>query len=74
MEAAAALADEGGAGEELSLARLAERLGVRKPSLYNHVEGLSGLRRELALMALRELGPDGAPAAAERGATRARRP
>ncbi|CAA9407770.1 MAG: hypothetical protein AVDCRST_MAG01-01-1424 [uncultured Rubrobacteraceae bacterium] len=56
VEAAAALVDEEGAGEELSLARLAERLGVRKPSLYNHVEGLSGLRRELALMGRRELG------------------
>ena len=56
VEAAAALADEEGAGEGLSLARHAERLGVRKPSLYNHVEGLGGLRRELALMGLRELG------------------
>ena len=56
VEAAAALADEEGAGEGLSLARLAERLGVRKPSLYNHVAGLGGLRRELALMGLRELG------------------
>lgn len=55
VEAAAALADQG-AGEELSLARLAERLGVRKPSLYNHVSGLPGLRRELVLLGLRELG------------------
>ena len=56
MEAAAALADEERAGEEPSLARLAERLGVRKPSLYNHIAGLGDLRRELALMGLRELG------------------
>ena len=55
VEAAAALADEE-RGEELSLARLAERLGVRKPSLYNHVAGLDGLKRELALLGLRELG------------------
>lgn len=55
VEAAAALVDEGG-GEELSLACLAERLGVRKPSLYNHVSGLGGLRRDLALLGLRELG------------------
>jgi len=55
VEAAAALADEG-AGEELSLVRLAERLHVRKPSLYNHVAGLGDLRRELALLGLRELG------------------
>ena len=55
LEAAAALADEEGF-EDLSLARLAERLGVRKPSLYNHVAGLEGIRRELVLMGLRELG------------------
>jgi AcrR family transcriptional regulator len=55
VEAAAALADEG-TNEELSLARLAERLGVRKPSLYNHVSGLPDLGRELSLMGLRELG------------------
>ena len=55
VEAAAALADEEGF-EGLSLARLAERLGVRTPSLYNHVAGLEGIRRELVLMGLRELG------------------
>lgn len=55
VEAAAALADEEGS-EELSLARLAERLDVRKPSLYNHIAGIGGLRRELTLMGLRELG------------------
>lgn len=55
VEAAAALADEEGF-EDLSLARLAERLGVRKPSLYNHVAGLEGIRRELVLTGLRELG------------------
>jgi len=42
--------------EALSLSRLAERLGVRTPSLYNHVEGLPGLKRELALMNARLLG------------------
>lgn len=55
VEAAAALADEGGL-EELSLVGLAERLGVRKPSLYNHVGGIGDLRRELALVGIRELG------------------
>lgn len=55
VEAAAALADEGGL-EELSLVDLAERLGVRKPSLYNHVGGIGDLRRELALVGIRELG------------------
>ncbi len=34
---------------------LAERLGVRTPSLYNHVAGLPGLKHELALYCLRDL-------------------
>ena len=55
VEAAGALADEGGL-EDLSLTDLAGRLGVRKPSLYNHVAGIGDLRRELALAGLRELG------------------
>ena len=55
VEAAAALADEEGL-EALSLSTLASRLGIRAPSLYNHVAGLEGLRRELALLGLRELG------------------
>ncbi len=52
---AASLADDEGL-EDLSLSRLAGRLGVRKPSLYNHVSGLPGLKREMALLGLRELG------------------
>jgi AcrR family transcriptional regulator len=55
VEAAAALADEGGL-EDLSLADLAERLGVRKPSLYNHIAGIGDLKRGLALVGLLELG------------------
>jgi AcrR family transcriptional regulator len=55
VEAAAVLADEEGL-EDLSLVDLAGRLGVRKPSLYNHISGNEDLRRELALMGLRELG------------------
>ena len=55
VEAAGVLADEGGL-EELSLVDLAGRLGVRKPSLYNHMAGIGDLRRELALAGLRELG------------------
>jgi AcrR family transcriptional regulator len=54
VEAAAALADEEGL-EGVTLAELASRLGVRTPSLYNHVAGLEGLRRELALLGTREL-------------------
>src|SRR5215470_17224122 len=52
---AAELADAGGL-DQLTLAQVAEQLGVRLPSLYNHVDGLPGLRRELALLGLRELG------------------
>lgn len=54
VEAAAALADEGGI-EGVTLATLASRLGVRTPSLYNHVAGLGGVRRDLALFGVREL-------------------
>jgi AcrR family transcriptional regulator len=42
--------------EALSLSRLAARLGVQSPSLYNHVAGLPGLYRELALWNARSLG------------------
>jgi AcrR family transcriptional regulator len=51
LQAGAALVDAEG-WEALSLARLAEILGVRTPSLYNHVAGLEGLRRGLALRGL----------------------
>jgi AcrR family transcriptional regulator len=36
--------------EALSLGRLADRLGIRTPSLYNHVDGLPGLMRELSIL------------------------
>jgi AcrR family transcriptional regulator len=51
---AAALADERGI-QGLSLAPLAERLGVRVPSLYKHVGGVDDLHRRLALAGLRDL-------------------
>ncbi len=54
VEAAVKLIDEEGI-EQLSLGRLAERLGVRTPSLYNHVAGLSGLKHDLALYCLHDL-------------------
>jgi AcrR family transcriptional regulator len=50
---AAALADASGL-EAVTLAALAEHLGVRTPTLYHYVAGLAGLRRELALLSLRE--------------------
>lgn len=55
VEAAAALADTAGF-EAVTLAALADRLGVKTPSLYNHVAGLDGLRRDLALLGTRRLG------------------
>jgi len=55
VEAAADLINEEGI-EALSLSRLAKRLGVRTPSLYNHIDGLPGLKRQLALMNVRALG------------------
>jgi AcrR family transcriptional regulator len=55
VETAARLADRDGY-EALTLGAVAAEVGVRPPSLYNHVEGLAGLRRELALAGLAELG------------------
>lgn len=51
---AALLADEVGL-ERLTLAALAQRFGVAQPSLYKHVGGLDGIRRELAILGVREL-------------------
>ncbi|WFE65478.1 TetR-like C-terminal domain-containing protein [Micromonospora sp. WMMD714] len=41
--------------DELTLAALAESLGVRVPSLYKHVDGLPGLRRGIMLRAKEKL-------------------
>lgn len=54
VQAAVDLADTAGI-EQFTLADLAARLGVRTPSLYNHVAGLPGLRRDLAVLGTREL-------------------
>ncbi|HEU0192658.1 MAG TPA: WHG domain-containing protein [Gaiellales bacterium] len=54
VDRAAALVDADGL-ESLTLAGLAEHLGVRTPSLYNHVGGLADLRRRLGLRGLQEL-------------------
>ena len=54
-EEAAVLADEVGLGK-LNLTALADRLGVRQPSLYNHIESLAGLHRDIAVRAKRDLG------------------
>jgi AcrR family transcriptional regulator len=52
--AAGELADEEGL-EAVSVARLAERLHVQAPSLYNHVSGLEGVRRGLSELAAEQL-------------------
>jgi AcrR family transcriptional regulator len=54
VDAAATLADESGA-DGLTLAALASELGVRSQSLYAHVDGLDGLRRDLAVHSQQEL-------------------
>jgi AcrR family transcriptional regulator len=54
VQVAADIADARGL-EQVTLADLATRLGVRTPSLYNHIAGLPGLRRDLALLGTREL-------------------
>jgi len=65
VAAAATLADDEGL-EAVTLARVAERLGVRSPSLYVHVDGLGDLRRRLAARGARELGAELQAAAAGR--------
>lgn len=48
LNAATEIVDSQGL-ESLSLATLAQKLGIRSPSLYNHIDGLPGLRVELAI-------------------------
>lgn len=54
-EAAATLADEVGFAQ-LSMGLLAERLNVKTPSLYKHVDGLADLVHRIAVLAAVELG------------------
>lgn len=54
VAAGAALADEIGYSA-LSLAGLADRLGVRPPALYKHVDSLADLHRRVAILAMTEL-------------------
>jgi AcrR family transcriptional regulator len=54
VDEAARIADADGVGA-VTLARVAETLGVRAPSLYNHVDGHGGLMRLLSLRSLAEL-------------------
>ena len=54
IETTAELIDLHGS-DQVSLAMVAEQLGVRTPSLYSHVEGLEQLRRAVGLRALNQL-------------------
>jgi AcrR family transcriptional regulator len=54
-EAGAALADEIGF-DRLSMGLLAERLGVKTPSLYKHVDSLADLSHRIAVLAMTEVG------------------
>ncbi|MFD0413850.1 TetR/AcrR family transcriptional regulator [Streptomyces sp. NPDC127108] len=53
VAAGAALADEVGLAD-LTMGLLAERVGVRTPSLYKHVGGQKDLNRRIAALALNE--------------------
>jgi len=53
--AGAALCDEIGF-DQLSMGLLAERLGVKTPSLYKHVDSLADLHHRIAVLAMTELG------------------
>lgn len=55
VQTAIELANQNGF-EAVTLASVAAQLGIRIPSLYNHVSGLPGLRREMALWGLNQLG------------------
>jgi AcrR family transcriptional regulator len=67
VDEATVVADEVGF-DRLSLAAVADRTGVRLPSLYKHIESLDGLRRDVAVRALGELADALGPAAADRTA------
>lgn len=54
LAAAAELVDRGDP-ERLTATRLAARLRIRPPSLYNHIRGLEQLQHDLAVRALREM-------------------
>lgn len=55
LQAAEELANERGM-VEVTLTTLAQQLQIKPPSLYNHVNGLNGLRKVMALHSMKELG------------------
>ncbi len=54
IEAAVDLLNQEGPNS-LTLNRLADKLGIRPPSLYNHIDGLPGLQKDLAVLNARQL-------------------
>jgi AcrR family transcriptional regulator len=55
VASAAGLADEIGF-QDVTMGLLADRLGIRAPSLYKHVGGLADVQHRLATLAMTELG------------------
>jgi AcrR family transcriptional regulator len=55
VEEAERMADDVGLSQ-LSLTALAERLGVRQPSIYKHIDSMAALRRSISIRAKTELG------------------
>lgn len=53
IDTAAAIADAGGF-KAVTLAAIADRVGVKPPSLYKHIDGLDAIERGVALRGLRE--------------------
>lgn len=54
LEAATEIVDQNGI-HELTLTSLAQKLEIRSPSLYNHFNGLSGLRSLLSVYGFQQL-------------------
>lgn len=54
LQASAELLNEHGS-DSLTLAMLAKKLNIKPPSLYNHFDGLPGIKRELAILSLEKL-------------------
>ncbi|WP_152392394.1 TetR-like C-terminal domain-containing protein [Paenibacillus guangzhouensis] len=54
VQTAVEIADQDGL-YEVTLTRVAQKLNIRPPSLYNHIDGLHELRRQMAIYGLHEL-------------------
>ena len=54
VQIAVEIADQDGF-YEVTLTRVAQKLNIRPPSLYNHIDGLQELRKQMAIYGLHEL-------------------